>query len=226
MSQFFQIHPENPQQRLIRQAAEIVRKGGIIAVPTESCYVLACRLDDKAASDRLRQIRQVDEKHHLTLMCRDLSEIGSYAKIDNSQFRMLKAAMPGSFTFILEATKEVPRRLSHPSRKTIGIRVPDNRIMQMLLDEVGEPLLGTTLILPGETDPLTDPEVINTKLKNQVDLVVDGGACSFIPTTVIDMTDKDPVLVRQGGGDARVFGLQQMADDHTAGSFCSTMINR
>ena len=207
MSQFFQIHPENPQQRLIRQAAEVVRKGGIIAVPTESCYVLACRLDDKSASDRLRQIRQVDEKHHLTLMCRDLSEIGSYAKVDNSQFRMLKAAMPGSFTFILEATKEVPRRLSHPSRKTIGLRVPDNRIMQMLLDEVGEPLLGTTLILPGETDPLTDPEIINEKLKNQVDVIVDGGACSLIPTTVIDMTDREPVLVRRGGGDAAVFGL-------------------
>lgn len=207
MSQFFQIHPDNPQQRLIRQAADVVRKGGIIAVPTESCYVLACRLEDKSASDRLRQIRQVDEKHHLTLMCRDLSEIGSYAKVDNSQFRMLKAAMPGSFTFILEATREVPRRLSHPSRKTIGIRVPDNRIMQMLLEEVGEPLLGTTLILPGETDPLTDPEVINEKLKNLVDVVVDGGACSFIPTTVIDMTDKDPVLVRKGGGDAAIFGF-------------------
>jgi len=140
-------------------------------------------------------------------MCRDLSEIGSYAKVDNSQFRMLKAAMPGSFTFILEATKEVPRRLSHPSRKTIGLRVPDNRIMQMLLDEVGEPLLGTTLILPGETDPLTDPEIINEKLKNQVDVIVDGGACSLIPTTVIDMTDREPVLVRRGGGDAAVFGL-------------------
>lgn len=208
MNQFFQIHPENPQQRLIRQAAEVVRSGGIIAVPTESCYVLACRLEDKNASDRLRQIRQVDEKHHLTLMCRDLSEIGLYARVNNSQFRMLKAAMPGSFTFILEATKEVPRRLSHPSRKTIGVRVPANRIMQMLLEEVGEPLLGTTLILPGETDPLTDPEIINEKLKNQVDLVVDGGACSFVPTTVIDMTDKEPVLVRNGGGDAAVFGLQ------------------
>ena len=207
MAQFFQIHPDNPQQRLIKQAAQIVRNGGVIAVPTESCYVLACRIEDKSASDRLRQIRQVDEKHHLTLMCRDLSEISSYAKINNSQFRMLKTAMPGSFTFILEATKEVPRRLSHPSRKTIGIRVPDNRIMQMLLDEVGEPLLGTTLILPDEVDPLTDPEIINEKLKNKVDAVVDGGACSFIPTTVIDITDKDPVLVRNGGGDASVFGL-------------------
>lgn len=207
MSRLFQIHPDNPQRRLIAQVADMVRSGGIIVVPTESCYVLACRLEDKTASDQLRQIRQVDEKHHLTLMCRDLSEIGSYARVDNSQFRMLKAAMPGSFTFILEATKEVPRRLSHPSRKTIGIRIPDNHIMQMLLEEVGEPLLGTTLILPGETDPLTDPELINEKLKNQVDAIVDGGACSLIPTTVIDMTEKQPVLIRQGGGDASVFGL-------------------
>lgn len=207
MSQLFQIHPDNPQPRFIRQVAEIVQGGGIIAAPTEACYVLACRLEDKNASDRLRHIRQVDEKHHLTLMCRDLREIGSYAKVDNSQFRMLKAALPGAFTFILEATREVPRRLSHPSRKTIGIRVPDNRIMQMLLEEVGEPLLGTTLILPGETDPLTHPERIEEKLKNQVDAIVDGGACSFVPTTVIDMTAREPVLVRSGGGDASVFGL-------------------
>lgn len=207
MSQLFQIHPDNPQHRFIRQVAEIVQGGGIIAAPTEACYVLACRLEDKNASDRLRHIRQVDEKHHLTLMCRDLREIGSYAKVDNSQFRMLKAALPGAFTFILEATREVPRRLSHPSRKTIGIRVPDNRIMQMLLEEVGEPLLGTTLILPGETDPLTHPERIEEKLKNQVDAIVDGGACSFVPTTVIDMTAREPVLVRSGGGDASVFGL-------------------
>lgn len=207
MSQLFQIHPDNPQHRLIRQVAEIVQGGGIIAAPTEACYVLVCRLDDKGASDRLRQIRQVDGKHHLTLMCRDLKEIGFYAKVDNSQFRMLKAALPGAFTFILEATREVPRRLSHPSRKTIGIRVPDNRIMQMLLEEVGEPLLGTTLILPGETDPLTHPEHIDEKLKNQIDAIVDGGACSFVPTTVIDMTAREPVLVRSGGGDASVFGL-------------------
>lgn len=207
MSHFFQIHPDNPQPRLIKQVAEIVQGGGVIAVPTEACYVLACRLDDKAASDKLRQIRQVDAKHHLTLMCRDLREIGSYAKVDNSQFRMLKAALPGAFTFILEATREVPRRLSHPSRKTIGIRVPDNRIMQMLLEEVGEPLLGTTLILPEETDPLTHPEHIDERLRNQIDAIVDGGACSFVPTTVIDMTAKEPVLVRSGGGDASVFGL-------------------
>lgn len=207
MSHFFQIHPDNPQPRLIKQVAEIVQGGGVIAVPTEACYVLACRLDDKAASDKLRQIRQVDAKHHLTLMCRDLREIGSYAKVDNSQFRMLKAALPGAFTFILEATREVPRRLSHPSRKTIGIRVPDNRIMQMLLEEVGEPLLGTTLILPEETDPLTHPEHIDERLRNQIDAIVDGGACSFMPTTVIDMTAREPVLVRSGGGDASVFGL-------------------
>lgn len=207
MSHFFQIHPDNPQPRLIKQVAEIVQGGGVIAVPTEACYVLACRLDDKAASDKLRQIRQVDAKHHLTLMCRDLREIGSYAKVDNSQFRMLKAALPGAFTFILEATREVPRRLSHPSRKTIGIRVPDNRIMQMLLEEVGEPLLGTTLILPEETDPLTHPEHIDERLRNQIDAIVDGGACSFVPTTVIDMTAREPVLVRSGGGDASVFGL-------------------
>ena len=207
MSQIFQIHPDNPQHRLIKQAAEIVQKGGVIAVPTDACYVLVCRLEDKGASDRLRHIRQVGEKHHLTLMCRDLREIGVYAKVDNSQFRMLKAALPGAFTFILEATREVPRRLSHPSRKTIGIRVPDNRIMQMFLEEVGEPLLGTTLILPGETDPLTHPEHIEERLKNEIDAIVDGGACSFIPTTVIDLTDKEPVLVRSGGGDASVFGL-------------------
>ncbi len=207
MAQFFQIHPDNPQQRLIKQAAQIVKTGGVIAVPTDACYVLVCRIEDKSASDRLRQIRQVGEKHHLTLMCRDLREIASYAKVDNSQFRMLKTAMPGSFTFILEATKEVPRRLSHPSRKTIGIRVPDNRIMQMLLEEVGEPLIGTTLVLPDEDDPLTDPEIIKEKLKNQVDAIVDGGACSFIPTTVIDITEKEPVLVRNGGGDASIFGL-------------------
>lgn len=207
MTQLFHIHPDNPQQRLINQAAKIVRDGGIIAMPTESCYVLVCRIGDKGAADRLRQIRQVDEKHHLTLMCRDLSEIASYAKVNNSQYRMLKVALPGSFTFILEATKEVPRRLSHPSRKTIGIRVPDNRIMQMLLEAVGEPLLGTTLILPDEDDPLTDPDLINEKLKNQIDLVVDGGSCGLIPTTVIDMTDSGPVLVRSGLGDAAVFGL-------------------
>lgn len=207
MSQYFQIHPSNPQARLVKQAAEIIRNGGVVAVPTEACYTLVCRIEDKAAADKLRQIRQVDHKHHLTLMCRDLSEISSYARVDNRQFRMLKAAVPGSYTFILEATKEVPRRLSHPSRKTIGIRVPENKIMQMLLEELGEPLIGTTLILPEDPDPLTEPDEIVEKLKNQVDAIVDGGACGFMPTTVIDMTSSEPVLVRQGGGDVRIFGL-------------------
>ncbi len=207
MSQFFQIHPENPQARLIAQAAQIVRDGGIVALPTDSCYALVCHLDDKDAVARLRRIRNVDEKHHLTLLCRDLSEIAQYARVDNQQYRMLKAATPGPYTFILEATKEVPRRLSHPSRKTIGLRVPENRIAHALLEELAQPLLGTTLILPGEDEPLTDPEEVRDRLVKLVDLVVDGGACSLQPTTVIDMTGEEPVLRRQGRGDASLFGL-------------------
>jgi tRNA threonylcarbamoyl adenosine modification protein (Sua5/YciO/YrdC/YwlC family) len=207
MSQLFQIHPDNPQMRLIKQAAESIRAGGIVVLPTDSCYALACRLDDKSAVDRLRFIRQIDEKHQLTLLCRDLSEVGLYARVDNSQFRMLKAATPGPFTFILQATKEVPRRLSHPSRKTIGLRVPDNRIAQAVLEELGEPIIGTTLILPGDGDPLTDPDQIQERLFKQVDIVIDGGACSLVPTTVIDLTGPEPVLVRQGRGDAGMFGL-------------------
>jgi tRNA threonylcarbamoyl adenosine modification protein (Sua5/YciO/YrdC/YwlC family) len=207
MSQFFQIHPENPQARLIAQAAQIVRDGGIVALPTDSCYALVCHLDDKDAVARLRRIRNVDEKHHLTLLCRDLSEIAQYARVDNQQYRMLKAATPGPYTFILEATKEVPRRLSHPSRKTIGLRVPENRIAHALLEELAQPLLGTTLILPDEEEPLTDPEEVRDRLAKLVDLVVDGGACSLQPTTVIDMTGEEPVLRRQGRGDASLFGL-------------------
>ncbi|MGV7209148.1 L-threonylcarbamoyladenylate synthase [Oxalobacteraceae bacterium A2-2] len=207
MSQFFQIHPVNPQGRLIKQAAQIIHGGGIVALPTDSCYALVCHLDDKAAVERLRRIRGIDEKHHLTLLCRDLSELGEYARVDNRQFRLLKAATPGPYTFILEATKCVPRRLSHPSRKTIGLRVPENPIVEALLAELQQPLLGTTLILPGDEDTLTDADTIRERLEKQVDLIVDGGACSFEPTTVIDLTGPDAVLVRQGRGDVAAFGL-------------------
>jgi tRNA threonylcarbamoyl adenosine modification protein (Sua5/YciO/YrdC/YwlC family) len=207
MSQFFQIHPENPQLRLIKQAAQIIHAGGIIALPTDSCYALVCHLDDKNAVERLRRIRDVDDKHHLTLLCRDLSEISQYARVDNRQYRTLKTATPGPYTFILEATKEVPRRLSHPARKTIGLRVPENPIAHALLEELGQPLLGSTLILPGEDDPLTDPDEIRARLERQVELIIDGGACSLEPTTVIDLTADEPVLLRQGRGDARMFGL-------------------
>jgi tRNA threonylcarbamoyl adenosine modification protein (Sua5/YciO/YrdC/YwlC family) len=207
MSQFFQIHPDNPQLRLIKQAAQIIDAGGIVALPTDSCYALVCHLDDKNAVERLRRIRGVDDKHHLTLLCRDLSEIAQYARVDNRQYRVLKSATPGPYTVILEATKEVPRRLSHPSRKTIGLRVPENPIAHALLEELGQPLLGTTLILPGESDPLTDPEEIRERLGRQIDLIIDGGACSLEPTTVIDLTAEEPVLMRQGRGNAEVFGL-------------------
>lgn len=207
MSQFFQLHPENPQLRLLKQAAQIIHAGGIVALPTDSCYALICHLDDKHAVERMRRIRGVDAKHLLTLLCRDLSEISVYARVGNAQFRMLKAATPGPYTVILEATKEVPRRLSHPSRKTIGLRVPENRIAQALLEELGQPLLGTTLILPGQADPLTDPEQIRALLSKQIDLIIDGGACSLEPTTVIDLVGEEPILVRQGRGDAALFGL-------------------
>ena len=207
MSQFFQIHPDNPQLRLIRQAAQIIRSGGIVALPTDACYALVARLDDKAAVDRLRRIRGIDDKHHLTLLCRDLSEIAQYSRVDNRQYRLLKAATPGAYTFILEATKEVPRRLSHPSRKTIGLRVPDNAIAQALLEELGEPLLGTTLILPDQEHPLSDPEEIRDGLEKVIDLIIDGGACQLEPTTIIDLSGSEAVLVRQGLGDAAPFGL-------------------
>jgi tRNA threonylcarbamoyl adenosine modification protein (Sua5/YciO/YrdC/YwlC family) len=207
MSQYFYIHPDNPQARLIKQASQIIHAGGIVAIPTDSCYALVCHLDDKAAVQRLRQIRSVDEKHHLTLLCRDLSEISTYAKVDNRQYRLLKAATPGPYTFILEATKEVPRRLSHPSRKTIGLRVPENKISHALLSELGQPLLGTTLILPGQEEALNDPEDIRDRLGHQVELIIDGGACSLQSTTVIDLSADLPVLIRQGRGDVTIFGL-------------------
>ncbi len=205
MTQFFHIHPDNPQQRLLRQAAEMIHSGGIVALPTDSSYALVCHLDDKAAVDRLRRIRGVDEKHHLTLLCRDLSDIATYARVDNRQYRLLKAATPGPYTFILEATREVPRRLSHPSRKTIGLRVPEHAIAQALLAELGQPLIGTTLILPDEEEPLNDPEAIRDALQKRIELVIDGGSCSLLPTTVVDLTDESPVVLREGRGDVSLF---------------------
>ena len=207
MSQFFHIHPDNPQLRLIKQAAQIIQSGGVVALPTDSCYALVCQLDDKGAVERLRRIRGVDEKHHLTLLCRDLSELGVYARVDNRQFRLLKAATPGAYTFILEATKEVPRRLSHPSRKTIGLRVPQHRIVQSLLEELGQPLLGATLTLPGDEDSLTDADTIRERLEKLVDLIIDGGVCAHGPSTVIDLTGPEPEVVRVGRGDPAVLGL-------------------
>jgi tRNA threonylcarbamoyl adenosine modification protein (Sua5/YciO/YrdC/YwlC family) len=207
MTQFFQVHPENPQLRLIKQAAQIIHGGGIVALPTDSCYALVCHLDDKSAVEKLRRIRGIDEKHHLTLLCRDLSEISTYARVDNKQFRLMKAVTPGPYTFILEATREVPRRLSHPSRKSIGLRVPQNAITEMLMAELGQPLLGTTLILPGDDEPLTDPEMVLERLGKQVDLVIDGGACRLEPTTVVDLTGPEPELIRRGCGDCAALGL-------------------
>lgn len=207
MSQFFQIHPDNPQGRLIKQAVQLIQDGGVVALPTDSCYALVCQLDDKAGAERLRRVRGVDEKHHMTLLCRDLSEISLYARVDNRQYRMLKAATPGPYTIILEATKEVPRRLSHPSRKTIGLRVPENPITRLLLEALGQPLLSTTLILPGDAEPLTDPDLIRERLEKVIELVIDGGVCGMEPTTVIDLTGLDPVLLRQGRGDPALFGL-------------------
>jgi tRNA threonylcarbamoyl adenosine modification protein (Sua5/YciO/YrdC/YwlC family) len=207
MTQYFEVHPVDPQQRLIRQAAQLIQSGGIGAVPTDSAYSLVCRLDDKAAVEKLRRIRGVDEKHHLTLLVRDLSEIATYARVDNRQYRQLKAAMPGPYTVILEATKEVPRRLSHPSRKTIGIRVPENPILLALLDELGEPLIGTTLQLPGDDHMLSDPDEVRERLDKQIDLVIDGGAGTLEATTIVDLSGTDPVLLRAGRGDPAVFGL-------------------
>ncbi|OAM29960.1 MULTISPECIES: L-threonylcarbamoyladenylate synthase [Eikenella] len=206
MAQFFAIHPENPQERLVKQAAEIVRQGGVIVYPTDSCYALGCQMGNKEAMERILAIRQIDLRHHLTLMCADLSELGTYAKVDNSQFRQLKAATPGAYTFILPATKEVPNRTLHPKRKTIGLRVPDNHIALALLAELGEPMLSCTLMLPGDTEPQTDPYEIRDRLEHAVDLVIDGGWCGTEPTTVIDMTNGTE-LIRQGAGDTGVFGL-------------------
>lgn len=200
MSQFFQVHPETPQQRLVRQAVEIINKGGLIAYPTDSAYALGCHIGDKNALDRIRTVRQLDKNHNFTLMCRDLSELSTYAKVDNATYRMLKNHTPGAYTFILEATKEVPRRLLHPKRKTIGLRVPDNVIALALMEELGEPLMTSTLLMPGDEYPLTDPYDIRDSLEHALDLVIDGGFCGMEATTVIDMTGDVPELVRQGCG--------------------------
>jgi tRNA threonylcarbamoyl adenosine modification protein (Sua5/YciO/YrdC/YwlC family) len=207
LSQHFEVHPQNPQPRLLRQAAQILHDGGIAAIPTDSSYALVCRLDDKAAVEALRRIRRVDEKHHLTLLCRDLSELATYARVDNQQYRLLKLGTPGPYTFILEATKEVPRRLSHPSRRTIGLRVPDHRVTQELLAVFGQPLLATTLIPPGESEPLNDAEAIRVRFEKLLQAVVDAGACPAQPTTVIDLSGGEPVLVRQGRGELSRLGL-------------------
>lgn len=209
MAQFFVIHPENPQPRLIHQTVEIIRNGGVIAYPTDASYALGCGLGDKEAQQRIRAIRGVDEDHPLTLICRDLAEISVYAKVDNRQFRLLKANTPGCYTFILEATREVPKRLQHPKRKTVGLRVPDHPILQALLAELGGPLLSSTLQLPGDDQPLNDPYDIRDLLERQVDLVVDGGYGDVDTTTVIDLSGETPVLVRAGKGDIQPFGLEE-----------------
>ena len=211
MAQYFELHPENPQVRLLKQAAALLREGGVLAIPTDSSYALACHLDDKAAADRLRQLRGVDDRHHLTILCRDLSELSNYARVDNRQYRLLKQATPGPYTFILEATREVPRRVSHPQRKTIGLRVPDHHVLRQLLDAHAEPLLATTLIPPNETEPLNDAQEIRRRMQSQLAGVVDAGPCPQEPTTVVDMTAMgtggDPVITRQGRGDADRLGL-------------------
>ncbi|WP_422085510.1 L-threonylcarbamoyladenylate synthase [Variovorax sp.] len=211
MAQYFEVHPENPQQRLLKQAVALLERGEIVAVPTDSSYALACHLDDKDAVDQLRRIRQVDDKHHLTLLCRDLSELANYARVDNKQYRLLKAATPGPYTFLLEATKEVPRRVSHPQRKTIGLRVPDHKVLLELLSLHGAPLLATTLIAPGETEALNDAQTIRERFEKQIGAVIDAGACPSQPTTVVDLTPMgtgdDPVVVRQGRGVLAVLGL-------------------
>lgn len=205
MSQFFQIHPDNPQARLIRQAVAILREGGVIAYPTDSSYALGWRIDDKGAMDRVEQLRQTDRSHTFTVVCRDLSDISVYARIDNRQFRLLKAATPGPFTFILRATGELPRRLQNPKRKTVGIRVPDHAIVRALLDELGEPLMSSTLLLPGDELPLNEPDTIRERLEHQIDLVIDGGPCPLEPTTVLDLTGDVPEVLRQGRGDPTPF---------------------
>lgn len=205
MSQFFQIHPVNPQTRLIEQAVQILRKGGVIAYPTDSAYALGCQLEDKSALERIRRIRRLDDEHNFTLVCRDLSQLGTYARVDNNVYRLIRNHTPGAYTFILKATGEVPRRLLHPKRKTIGLRVPDNRIALALLEKLGEPMMSVSLILPGEQLPLTDPYDIRESLQHDLDLVIDGGYCGMEPTSVIDLSEETPVILRRGVGDVSAF---------------------
>lgn len=207
MAQFFVVHPENPQSRLLKQAGQLLADGGLVAVPTDSSYAVVARLDDKAAADALRRLRGLDDRHHLTLLCRDLAEIGHFARVDNKQYRFLKMATPGPWTFILEATREVPRRVSHPSRKTIGIRVPSNRITLALIEAAGSPLMSTTLIPEDEDEPLNDAQDIFDRYANQLSAVIDGGACQLEPTTVIDLTGEAPEVIRRGQGDLSALGL-------------------
>ena len=208
MAQFFSVHPSDPQPRLIRQAAAILHRGGLIAYPTDSSYALGCQLGDAGAARRLRDVRALGDRHHLTLVCRDLAEIGRYARLDTWQFRILKHATPGSYTFILPATREVPRRLQHPKRSTVGVRVPDHAVVRALLAELGEPILSSTLILPGDAHPLNEPEEIRDRLEHAVDLIIDAGPCSLEPTTVIDLAAEQPTLVRLGRGDPAALGVE------------------
>ena len=209
MARFLSIHSDDPQPRFLAQAAEVVRSGGIVALPTDSCYSLGCRLGDKEAVERIRHLRGLDDRHHLTLMCRDLSEIAQFARVDNAQYRLLKATTPGSYVFILEGTKELPRRVLHPKRKTIGLRIPDHRVALALLEALGEPLLTSTLLLPGEEEPLTEGWEIQDRLDDLIELILDGGSCGTMPTTVIDLTSVPPTLVRAGRGPLEPFGLEE-----------------
>ncbi len=208
MSQFFVLHPTHPEPRLIKRAVDIVRQGGLIAYPTDSCYALGCHIGDKSAMERIQRIRGVDERHQFTLVCRDLSEIGTFAKVDNAQYRLLKANTPGAYTFIFKATRELPRRLAHPKRATIGVRVPDHVVASALLAELGEPILSSTLILPGADEPLNDADSIRDALEHQLDVILDGGACGIEPTTIVDLSQEAPILVRRGKGDVGVFGFE------------------
>lgn len=212
MSQYFSLHPSNPQPRLVRKAVEIIRGGGVVAYPTDSCYGLGCHIGDKAALDRLRRIRRIDDTHHLTLMCSNLAEVGTFAMLDNANFRLLKSLTPGSYTFILRATRELPRRLLHPKRKTIGVRIPDHRIVLALLAELGEPLLSATMSLPGDATPIAGAAEIRERLEHELDLVIDGGPCGTEPTTVVDLTSGTPLLVRAGRGALEPFGFRQRGE--------------